>query len=779
MAGSYQYPPITQRNGKVYSLIYDSVNFSYTPIGKQGIHKIRNYNDFGKNNHAKNLHSSHTRNKCEKNARKNLSVWVDLFGWQSTVTNEECRREYKQKLFYGFDYRGYQIDGKYLHKVTGWKEILEAYSLPNEPIAISEYDLWRVLEKAADTYHASCKKTASIEAWGMLVFVVSAIATIASLGTLAPITIAGLSAFVGFLSTGIMWSIQSWREYKINEQQNKLEKLTAQKAEFEAKKLAQQRGQITNMLIYDSSSMFANGQAYNAQQAGSQSFSPSIAYDPNKALLGQQKMEFIDEFTQNRAQVNLAGGVNFINNLLEFDFPLASIEAIQKKDLIKAINQQCHEWQIRLNYCFLALTNNGFGVGFGKDDKTINNIIQRAIKYHITTRQKRIEQIDALDKLKNYNKGLRYECPMSLNTLSAQTTKNTNASNGSVSEWERNKKSYFLSIYKTEYNQWLNNADKSDNIKLGYEFYEFMLKMLKKISEFNSNNDKTIAQANVTHNYFEPLGKLDNYKNLRPIKKYFTFGKIIYNAGSFSLTFENSVFERVKNNEPPSIVWHFYSLFIGFSGKDNKNNLTYKNAVYAPAGLQWAKIDNYHYRNNEYISVLAEYEKIVAEYQNTALLLDVKIENIQTRIKNTQDKIQTLVDKTQQTQTELETLQNELKNTKDKTQKEILQEQIQEKEANLQEAQEQIITLENDLIKMQKRLEQYDKQDIIIFEMMEIGTLYKKAIDDYYFASEATAQQAQEMQELKIRFYEKDKEFKTLSKAQDEQESQNQSEITS
>ena len=97
MAGSTQFPPQTRSNGKVYSLHYDGVDFSYTPRGQQGAYKVRDSKDFKQSKHLQRLHNSHAKNKCEKNARNDLSFFYE--SWSGTKTYAECRAEYKAKLY--------------------------------------------------------------------------------------------------------------------------------------------------------------------------------------------------------------------------------------------------------------------------------------------------------------------------------------------------------------------------------------------------------------------------------------------------------------------------------------------------------------------------------------------------------------------------------------------------------------------------------------------------------------------------------------------------------
>lgn len=769
MAGSSAFPPPVRTNGQVYSLHYDSVSFAYTPQAAKEAYLIRDSKDF-KNKRMPILaqirhHGEHTRSKCAKKASRDIIgiPLLELLGDSRAVTNAECRTDYKKALYNGISFNDYYGYGH----ASGWKEILQAYSLPNEPIAISEYDIWRVLEKAADEYHAQCKKITSLAFWENFLFIITAIVTIASVGTLAPVamSIGAISAFIGIVSIGVGWAIQANLDRLATNNAEAMSKINEQKHELNSKKIAQQSAQITNTLIFAADAMFPSNQIYAAQKAGSQTFSPSQAYDPNKGILGQYNKDFFDEFTQNRAQVNLAGGVSFMSNLLNFDFPLATIEPLDTKAMIKAINQECYAWQLRLNHCFDALAYNGFGVGYGENDKTVSNIMQKAINHHITRRQKKLEAIDTFEKLKNYNRGLRFELPMNLNQLKKQSTKSSNTTStgsGGVSEWERHTKAYLLSSYKGYYDEWLASADSSDIVKFGYSFYSFMLKMLKKYSEINSNKDKGVSRQNVV--YYEPLAK--KWGSVSEI------GQGRPSLYSWSILLDSVLYKRVESSATPAEVLSLYKYFFAYSGYDKNGKEQFNNPVYTPSSLSnnaiWNQIGEYHTRQQEYSTTKDEYYNLLDEYQDTSALLDAKIEAMQTRIDNAKEELEALQVQSEQTKEALQSKKAEQKSTKDKSKKQALQEQIDELESTLQLLQAQIDVQQTKLEQLQTRLERYKKQDNIIIEMMTIN--YPYIMKEYYESSQPTQAQKQAMQEARERFYELDRQYKELNTSADSKE---------
>lgn len=772
MAGSSAFPPPVRPNGQVYSLHYDSVSFAYTPQGTaKEAYLIRDSKDF-KNKKMPILakirhHGEHTRSKCAKKASRGIIgiPFLELLGDSRAVTNAECRTDYKKALYNGISFSDYYGYGH----ASGWREILQAYSLPNEPIAISEYDIWRVLEKAADEYHAQCKKITSLAFWENFLFIITAIVTIASVGTLAPVamSVGAMSVFVSIVSIGAGWAIQANLDRLATNNAEAISKLDAQNHDLNSKIIAQQSAQITNTLIFATDAMFPSNQIYAAQKAGSQTFSPSQAYDPNKGILGQYNKDSFDEFTQNRAQVNLAGGVSFMSNLLNVDFPLATIEAIDTKAGIKAINQECYAWQLRLNHCFDALAYNGFGVGYGENDKTVSNIMQKAINHHITKRQKMLEVLDTLEKLKNYNRGLRLELPMNLNQLKKQSTKSSNTStstaSGGVSEWERHTKAYLLSSYKGYYDEWLASADSSDIVKFGYSFYSFMLKMLKKYSEINSNKDKGVSRQNV--GYYEPLAK--KWGSLSETKP-----KGRPSIYSWSILLDSVLYKRIEASATPAEVLSLYKYFFAYSGYDKNGMEQFHNNVYIPPSLSnnaiWNQIGEYHTRQQEYSSTKDEYYNLLDEYQDTSALLDAKIEAIEKRIESTKDELESLRDISEQTKEALQSKKAEKESTKNKIQKEALQKQIDELESNLQDLQAQIDEQQTKLEQLQARLGRYKKQDNIIIEMMMIN--YPYIMQEYYESSQPTQAQKQAMQEARQRFYELDRQYKELNTSADSKE---------
>lgn len=78
------------------------------------------------------------------------------------------------------------------------------------------------------------------------------------------------------------------------------------------------------MLIFNAYEIFANGEIYKAQNAGSQSYSPTLEYDPSKGILGSYKKIDEDEKITTRAHTIEAGNMEYFSHTLQHETPLKS-----------------------------------------------------------------------------------------------------------------------------------------------------------------------------------------------------------------------------------------------------------------------------------------------------------------------------------------------------------------------------------------------------------------------------------------------------------------------
>lgn len=175
---------------------------------------------------------------------------------------------------------------------------------------------------------------------------------------------------------------------------------------------AKQRNQITNTLIHSPTAMFPQGALYESGRAGSQTFSPSQAYDANKGILGTNEIINIDEHINNRSQVNQAGGRDFMTNLLQIETPLTQSQN-HKEQNAQNYRNQIRKYSNAIQNMFIDLTQEGFGLG----KPEVNEIFKQLNEKYINTRILKICTEDFLEKNKNYNKGLRLEIPLHLRSF--------------------------------------------------------------------------------------------------------------------------------------------------------------------------------------------------------------------------------------------------------------------------------------------------------------------------------------------------------------------------
>ncbi len=153
-------------------------------------------------------------------------------------------------------------------------------------------------------------------------------------------------------------------------------------------------------------SICADGEIYKQGRAGSESFSPSVAYDPSKGLYDtmQESKDQTDEYITHRAHKDLAGNSNFLSTITQSAIPIVSFQ--ENKALDFTIKQRKYKDTIeRLNKGFSKLTDNEFGM---KDEGADMERIFEASKEECTKQQKaKMINDDFLDRLKNYSRGLR------------------------------------------------------------------------------------------------------------------------------------------------------------------------------------------------------------------------------------------------------------------------------------------------------------------------------------------------------------------------------------
>lgn len=175
-------------------------------------------------------------------------------------------------------------------------------------------------------------------------------------------------------------------------------KISAYKAHNKAKK---QKEMITHILINNPYAMFANGSIYKEQEVGSESFSPSIAYDPSKGILGSYEKNRIDEFILNRDSKNYAGGSAYMSNILNPPTPLARFGLSHQQNQ-QTLLDNMKKANKRITQGFLKLNELHFNI-LG----TAGNVYNRIKKQQVDKYWKKMLIDDFLEKNKNYSLGLR------------------------------------------------------------------------------------------------------------------------------------------------------------------------------------------------------------------------------------------------------------------------------------------------------------------------------------------------------------------------------------
>lgn len=214
----------------------------------------------------------------------------------------------------------------------------------------------------------------------------------------ALMALVGVGAIVGLGAT--LYSVYAYDKMVglSLESQKYASSTSALKAHLDAK---MQKDALTHMLIFNPYEIFANGEIYKAQNAGSQSYSPTLEYDPAKGILGAYKKIESDELITTRAHTIEAGNMDYFSHTLQHEVPLKSaslpleaiLDGLENKRRIN--NQRITEGFLELNKLYFNLLG------------TAQRIYERVIKEQIEPIENYMIQSDFLERLKNYNKGLR------------------------------------------------------------------------------------------------------------------------------------------------------------------------------------------------------------------------------------------------------------------------------------------------------------------------------------------------------------------------------------
>lgn len=198
-------------------------------------------------------------------------------------------------------------------------------------------------------------------------------------------------AYTGYKMAILAFDIQTW--------QNKVNAKKAQNAMEDEK---QKSEQLSDFLINATFEIFPNGSIYKAQAAGDMnSFSPSIAYFGAKGVLGEFKSDVIDEHILNRGHYESAGNDGFMTNLT------GAKEYRAQGGLSPKAQMQIEEKKLQTK---AKKTSEGFTklieAEFTYYGEGTQELFERIMDKKIQPHAKAISDIDFMDKMKNYKRGL-------------------------------------------------------------------------------------------------------------------------------------------------------------------------------------------------------------------------------------------------------------------------------------------------------------------------------------------------------------------------------------
>ena len=294
-----------------------------------------------------------------------------------------------------------------------WSIVFAEHSTPLEPLEIPESNIEHALDRAAE-YMRENTSVSVLNIFLQAVMVVASIAiTVFSFGTASALGAGLMIAASALSATTFLVDVFYFQNEKIKATASAIN-TTLLRNEFSTRamqsnvELDSKGRQIALFMCFATNEIFANGSIYNAGRAGSESYTPTQAHNPNKGILGIMQTQFIDEILCNRAQTSMAGGVAYMQTTLATPMPLAQSTEPLSIDKERLSKEQS-EWAKRINSALAILCRQGFGLN--ARDGFLGEIMQTLQKAHLTRRAKRQCDIDTQDKLKNYNAGLRAQSP--------------------------------------------------------------------------------------------------------------------------------------------------------------------------------------------------------------------------------------------------------------------------------------------------------------------------------------------------------------------------------
>lgn len=476
------------------------------------------------------------------------------------------------------------------NEVRGWKHLFEIHSLPDEPMDVPHYVLAYHIGNTAEKIHDSnaClpKGVATfIRVFAWLNIIALAVLSIVLTVIAPPAGVIFGTLLITAASVGFSY-LDSWgaavqsldfsAEWKTNDLSKQLDKAKVD----QAKKTAN----ITNTLCFQPQAMFPTGSLYESGKAGSESYCPSAAYDANKGILGEQDYKFVDEFMQNRAQVNQAAGINFMNHTLGFDFSLKQIEAQNLAQAQITLQNQTKEWNMRINSFVSALARQGFFMASGGSSMGADKLYEHLINSHIKRKQRAFCTIAMIDALKNYNRGLRYKVPTMMSDF----------------DLKLDTKAKFVQNFDALYGGWESSLDTYKPLEAqALDFVDFAKQILAQVSNFKNASDKCLSlnlnSANFINARLKHSGDKAFSYNIKQINNIWNTQKPSFAQAIEQIGYDINVYAGSSPKIPPFVASNVFVVW-GWVWKDIDLSKYFKatevkNAVYKEKDIYVLKLN--------------------------------------------------------------------------------------------------------------------------------------------------------------------------------------------
>ncbi|CAM3375295.1 hypothetical protein CAUP111243_01550 [Campylobacter upsaliensis] len=232
-------------------------------------------------------------------------------------------------------------------------------------------------------------------------------------------------------------------------------------------------------------SIYADGSIYRQNAPGSESYSPSLAYDTSKGLRGDLKEDKVDEMIMTRAHYTQGGNEGFVNELGEgyIQKGEGGISVKEKQDS-HLINAKKANDRILKGFSELV------GVGF--DFKgTANKHYEAVVAKQVHPFFRQICTEDFIDKNKNYNRALRLELPLHFDELTKTRRQSKEERDKAFKESES-----FKRVLNEDYEKWLGESEELKELEKALEnagwFYK---KIERQIAKLKEENKKRLEKA--------------------------------------------------------------------------------------------------------------------------------------------------------------------------------------------------------------------------------------------------------------------------------------------